>query len=96
MKQESIVYRYGNGVEKERIRLRADDGKALTQDGVNLWGSIDVDSIDGWREVDYFEPMDDATPEQALTRYANELTGQNDPDLVSAAETLITERIKED
>ena len=33
---------------------------------------------------------------EALTRYANELTGQNDPDLISAAETLLTERIKED
>jgi len=37
-----------------------------------------------------------ATDEEALTRYANELTGQNDPDLISAAETLLTERIKED
>ena len=36
------------------------------------------------------------TDEEALTRYANELTGQNDPDLISAAETLITDRIKED
>ena len=36
------------------------------------------------------------TGEEALTRYANELTGQNDPDLISAAETLIEQRIKED
>ena len=34
--------------------------------------------------------------EEALTRYANTLTGANDPDLISAAETLITERIKEE
>lgn len=34
--------------------------------------------------------------EAALTRYANELTGANDHDLISAAETLITERIKEE
>jgi len=39
------------------------------------------------------EPL---TDEQALTRYANSLTGANDPDLLSAAETLITGRIKED
>lgn len=39
------------------------------------------------------EPM---TDEEALTRYANELTGSNDPDLISAAETLIAERIKEE
>lgn len=37
------------------------------------------------------EPM---TDEQALTRYANELTGHDDPDLISAAETLIEQRIK--
>lgn len=36
------------------------------------------------------------TEEDALTRYANELTGSSDPDLISAAETLITDRIKED
>lgn len=34
--------------------------------------------------------------EEALTRYANELTGADDPDLISAAETLIEQRIKED
>ena len=34
--------------------------------------------------------------EEALTRYANELTGANDPDLISAAETLIEQRIKEE
>ena len=39
------------------------------------------------------EPL---TDEEALTRYANELTGQNDPDLISAAETLIEQRIKEE
>ena len=41
------------------------------------------------------EPTDTA-PEEALTRYANSITGADDPDLISAAETLITERIKED
>ena len=35
------------------------------------------------------EPL---TDEQALTRYANELTGADDPDLLSAAETLIKQR----
>jgi len=33
--------------------------------------------------------------EEALTRYANELTGQNDPDLLSATETLIQQRMEE-
>ena len=39
------------------------------------------------------EPL---TDEEALTRYANSLTGADDPDLLSAAETLIEQRIKED
>jgi len=36
------------------------------------------------------------TDEEALTRYANSITGADDPDLISAAETLITDRIKEE
>lgn len=36
------------------------------------------------------------TDEEALTRYVNTLTGASDPDLISAAETLITDRIKEE
>ena len=36
------------------------------------------------------------TDEEALTRYANTLTDANDPDLISAAETLIEQRIKEE
>ena len=36
------------------------------------------------------------TEEEALTRFSNTITGANDPDLISAAETLITDRIKED
>lgn len=39
------------------------------------------------------EPL---TDEEALTRYANSLTGANDPDLISAAETLITKLSKEE
>ena len=36
------------------------------------------------------------TDEEALTRYANELTGADDPDLISAAETMITKLARED
>lgn len=36
------------------------------------------------------------TAEEALTRYANELTGASDPDLMSAAETMITKLARED
>jgi hypothetical protein len=55
----------------------------------------------GWEEQDgqivrvwVLEEMP-ITDEQALTRYANELTGQNDPDLLSAAETLIKQRLED-
>ena len=34
--------------------------------------------------------------EEALTRYANSITGASDPDLISAAETLIEQRIMEE
>ena len=38
-------------------------------------------------EAEYLHPT--LTDEEALTRYANSLTGANDPDILSAAETLI-------
>ena len=36
----------------ERIRLVADDGKSLTKDGEQLYKVIDVESADGWYEID--------------------------------------------
>ena len=36
----------------ERVRLIADKGKALTKDGEKLCRVIDVDSAEGWYEVD--------------------------------------------
>ena len=35
-----------------RVRLIADEGKALTIDSENFYLCIDVDSADGWIEVD--------------------------------------------
>lgn len=49
-----------------------------------------------WTQTDRLAPPDEITDEESLTRYANKLTGADDPDLLSAAETLITDRIKED
>ena len=46
-------------------------------------------------EAEYFKAIA-PTDEGALTRHANSITGANDPDLISAAETLITDRIKEE
>lgn len=42
------------------------------------------------------DPETEEQQAKALTRYANSITGSDDPDLISAAETLITDRIKED
>lgn len=43
-------------------------------------------------EIVAYEEWQRATPppdaDEALTRYANSITGANDPDLISAAETL--------
>ena len=36
----------------EMYRLVADEGKALTQDGETLCPCVDVESVDGWYEVD--------------------------------------------
>ena len=50
-----------------------------------------------WEEYE-LPPVEPEPPteEEALTRYANFLTGANDPDIISAAETLITDRIEEE
>jgi hypothetical protein len=36
----------------EGVRLIADEGKVLTQDGENFTGCIDTDTAEGWKEVD--------------------------------------------
>lgn len=59
------TYHYGNGTNKTMTRIYADEGKAVTQDGETLWKSIDVESTDGWYEVD--DPDDaEAIPEDIL------------------------------
>ena len=35
-----------------KYRLIADEGKELTKDGENFTNCIDVDSVEGWYEVD--------------------------------------------
>ena len=42
------------------------------------------------------KPLAEPTDEEALTRYANTITGASDHTLVEAAETLIEQRIKEE
>ena len=40
------------GEYTERVRIIADEGKAITKDGENLCSVIDADSIEGFYEVD--------------------------------------------
>lgn len=49
------------------------------------WEEQDGEIVEVWA----FVPSPEPTADEALTRYANELTGESDPDLVSATETLI-------
>lgn len=76
------------------VRLVADEGMIL-KNGERETAVVDVlaTTVAEWREIPDGEPI---TDEKAITRYANSLTGQNNPDLISAAETLITDRIKEE
>ena len=39
----------------EMVRIIADEGKMLTQDGENFTACIDTDTVDGWYEVDFAE-----------------------------------------
>lgn len=77
--QTITLYRYereGGGVTvspvkpdadcTELYRLVADEGKLLTQDGENLYPCADVESIDGWYEVD--EPDAEAVDPAELNR----------------------------
>lgn len=58
----------------------------------SVWRDATAEEYEEWqRQQNEPEP----TPEEALTRYANELTGENDPDLVSATETLIKKLTEE-
>lgn len=41
-----------DGEYVELVRLVADEGEALTLDGVNMTSCVDTDAADGWYEVD--------------------------------------------
>ena len=46
----------------ERVRIIADEGKAITKDGENLYIVLDVDSAEGFYEIDL--PVE---PEETVT-----------------------------
>lgn len=77
--QTITLYRYereGGGITVSPVkpdveytglyRLVADEGKLLTQDGEQLYPCVDVESIDGWYEVD--EPDAEAVDPAELNR----------------------------
>lgn len=90
----SPVYADGR-TESDYVRLVADEGMMLKKGKVTLM-CVDVSKADisNWNEVEYVEP-DKHSEEEALTRYANELTGAQDETLTEATETLI-KIVKED
>ena len=60
----------------EAMRLIAEEGHALTKDGINYFYCIDVETVDGWLEVpgewneDGFIPADNATEADYLAALA--------------------------
>ena len=85
---------------REFIRTYSDSGRYVVRDGVEYAEANDPAEFGRvYTEGEMMPPEeqpDRTEEEQALTRYANELTGADDPDLISAAETLIEQRIKEE
>ena len=65
MTQRPIIYTYGDGTERRRINLLADEGKLLTNNGgVTTYTCIDVDTTDGWEEID--APGEEISDTEAL------------------------------
>ena len=70
MTTKNVKHILGNGEEQEYIRLYADEGKALTNDGgETVWNCIDVLSADGWTEIDAPEPEKEPTEEEKAEAY---------------------------
>ena len=61
MTTKNVKHILGNGEEQNFVRLYADEGKALTNDGgETVWNCIDVQSADGWTEIDAPEEIEDS------------------------------------
>lgn len=65
MTQRPIIYTYGDGTNRRHINLLAGDGKLLTNDGgVTTYTCVDVDTTDGWSEID--APGEEISDTEAL------------------------------
>ena len=79
----------GNSTKEEHDTI-----SQMYKNAPNGYGVIETES--GFEYAKYIIEPEPLTDEEALTRYANSITGASDPDLISAAETLIIDRIKEE
>lgn len=62
----------------------------------SAWRDATAEEKAEWDARQNEPPADEQTEAEALTRYANTLTGASDQTLIEAAETLITDKIKEE
>lgn len=46
-----VIHKYGNGALVSKLRLIADEGMALTNDGFTYWACVDTDCVDEWYET---------------------------------------------
>lgn len=60
---KEVTWTRGDGTVVPKLRLTAEEGKAVTNNGVDLYHCIDVDSAEGWYETD--APEEDAPEEDA-------------------------------
>ena len=70
---EERLYTYGDGTTKTMIRIHADAGKAVTNDGVNAYASIDVENTDGWYEIDDPDPVPDTVSFEDIAQALEEI-----------------------
>ena len=84
---------------REFVRTYSDAGRYVVRDGVSYGEANDPAEFSRvYTEGELMpqeEQPDRTEEEQALTRYANTLTGANDHDLISATETLIQQRMED-
>lgn len=82
MTQKNVKHILGTGEEQNFVRLYADEGKALTNDGdETVWNCVDVlpHAVSGWSEIDApdDEEAGDADYEAALEEMGVQIHEEN-------------------
>ena len=57
---KNVTWARGDGTVIPKLRLFADEDKAVTNNGVDTYFCIDVDSAEGWYEIDAPDPEKEA------------------------------------